>query len=82
MKELNISPDELFGTSNDVEIVINGISTKVLNMSDEHGNFYAILATDPSLSDICGDIVLGKLITEVDYIKYQGHVALIKAYYV
>lgn len=81
MKELKISPDALFGTSDDVKIAINGIDTKVLSMSDEHGKFFAILATDPALSDICGDIVLGKLITEIDYIKYQGTIAVIKAYY-
>lgn len=50
-------------------------------MSDEHGDFLAILATDPALSDICGDIVLGKAIYEIDYMKYQGHIAVIKAYY-
>lgn len=49
MKELKIPPEELFGTSDTVKITINGIPTKVLNMSDEHGNYLAILATDPSL---------------------------------
>lgn len=81
MKELNISPERMFGTSDDVKITINGIPTKVLNMSDEHGSFLAILATDPELSNICGEFVLGKLIKEIDYLKYQGHVAVIKAYY-
>jgi len=81
MKELKISPDELFGTSDDVNIFINGIQTKIIAMSDERGNFFAILATDPELSDICGDVVLGKYIKEIDYLKYQGHIAVIKAYY-
>lgn len=81
MNELNISPDELFGTSDAVCFTVNGISTKVLNMSDEHGDFLAILATDQSLSDICGHFVLGKLIKEIDYLKYQGNIAVIKAYY-
>lgn len=81
MQELNVSPEKLFGTSDDVKVIINGIPTKVLNMSDEHGNFLAILATDPALSDICGEFVLGKFITEIDYWKYHGHVAIIKAYY-
>ncbi len=81
MKELNIPPDELFGTSDDVKITINGIPTKVISMSDEHGSFFAIKATDPALSNICGDFVLGKYIEEIDYLKYQGRVAVIKAYY-
>lgn len=81
MDTLKISPDELFGTSDDVKFSINGIPTKVISSSDEHGNYFAILATDPSLSDICGELILGKLIREVDYLKYQGHVAVIKAYY-
>lgn len=81
MKELNISPDELFGTSDDVIFTINGIQTKVIDMSDEHGNFLAILATDKALSNICGEFVLGKLIKEIDYLKYQDRVAIIKAYY-
>ena len=81
MQELNIPPEKLFGTSDDVKIFIKGIETKVINMSDEHGDFLAILATDPALSDICVDIVLGKAIYEIDYMKYQGHIAVIKAYY-
>ncbi len=81
MKELKIPPEELFGTSDTVKITINGIPTKVLNMSDEHGNYLAILATDPSLSDICDEFVLGKYIKEIDYLNYQGQVAIIKAYY-
>lgn len=81
MKELTISPDDLFGTSDDVKITISGIPTKVVNMSDEHGNFLAILATDKALSNICGDFILGKYIKEIDYLKYQGDIAVIKAYY-
>ena len=81
MKELKISPDELFGTSDDVKIFINGIQTKIINTSDEHGNYFAILATDPELSNICGEFVFGKYIKEVDYLKYQGRIAVIKAYY-
>ena len=81
MKELTISPETLFGTSDDVKFFINDIETKVINMSDEKGSFLAILATDPSLADICGDFVLGKLIKEIDYLKYQGQIAVIKAYY-
>ena len=81
MEELNIPPEKLFGTSDEVDITINGISTKVLNMSDEHGNFLAILATDHALSNICGEFILGKFIKEIDYLKYQGRVVVIKAYY-
>lgn len=81
MKELNISPDELFGTSDDVKFTINDIPTKVVSMSDENGEFLAILATDKSLSNICGDIILGKYIKEIDHIYYQGEPAIIKAYY-
>lgn len=81
MKEFHISPDELFSTSDSTMTIINGIQTTVLNMSDEHGNFLAIPATDYALSDICGKFVLGKLIKEIDYMTYKGHVAVIKAYY-
>ncbi|MDE7434454.1 MAG: hypothetical protein K2N01_01340 [Lachnospiraceae bacterium] len=81
MQELKISPDELFATSDNVQISINGIPAKVINMSDERGNFFAIKATAPELSNICGDFVLGKLITEIDYLKYEGRIAVIKAYY-
>ena len=81
MNELKISPDELFGISEDVKFTINGIPTKVIHLSDERGDFLAILATDDSLSNICGDIILGKLIKEIDYLKYQGEIAVIKAYY-
>lgn len=81
MDELKISPTELFGTPESITITINGITTKVLDMSDSHGNFLAISATDKSLSDICGDFILGKFIKEIDYLKYQGKVAIIKAYY-
>jgi hypothetical protein len=81
MQELNIPPEKLFGTSDDVKIFINGIETKVIHMSDEHGDFLAIWATDPALYDICGDIVLGKSIYDIEYLKYQGRIAVIKAYY-
>lgn len=81
MKELKFPPDELFGLSSDVCFSINDIPTRVISMSDEHGNFFAIEATAPELSDICGDIVLGKLIKEIDYLAYKGQVAVIKAYY-
>lgn len=81
MNELKISPDELFGTSNNIQITINGIPTQVLNMRDEKGTFLAIRATHKELSKICGEFVLGKLITEISYAKYNGEIAIIKAYY-
>ncbi len=81
MKELKIPPDELFGVSDDVRFSINDIPTRITSMSDERGNFFAIEATSPELADICGDIVLGKLITEIDYLTYQGQLAVIKAYF-
>ncbi|MFQ9509536.1 MAG: hypothetical protein ACLRZ7_01005 [Lachnospiraceae bacterium] len=81
MTELKMSPDELFKTYENTQITINGIPTQVLHMNDERGNFFAIRATHKDLSDICGDLVLGKLITEINYAKYNGRVAIIKAYY-
>ncbi len=81
MNELKISPDQLFGTSDTVQITINDIPTQIVSLSDSHGNYFAIRATDKELSNICGDFILGKLITEVDYLTYDGHVVAVKAYY-
>ncbi len=81
MNDLNISPDKLSDTSTDVQITVNNIPTKIISMSDEHGLFFAILDTDPELSNICGDFVFGKLIKEINYLKYQGQIAVIKSYY-
>lgn len=81
MNESKLSPNQLFGTSDCVQVTIDGIPTRVINTHDERGIYLAIEATHPELSNICGDIVLGKLITEIDYLTYQGRVAIIKAYY-
>lgn len=81
MDNLNISPELFFTETDSFSVTINGIKTQVAKMSDQHGSFFAISATNPLLSNICGTIVLNKLIYEVDYLKYQGHVAIIKAYY-
>lgn len=81
MNEINISPKEFFNSTNSVEVVIDGISTRVIQMSDEHGDFFAIEAKSKQLSDICGRFVLGKFIIQIDYIKYQGKIVIIKAYF-
>lgn len=81
MNEIKIPLDEFFNPTNSIDAVINGISTRVIQMSDEHGNFLAIEAKSKQISDICGKFVLGKFITQIDYIKYQGKIAIIKAYF-
>lgn len=83
MSELNISPFELFNQNLDklINVYINGINTYVLNLSDTHGKYLAIIAQDKKLSNILGQVICGHLIKEIDYDKYQGKVVIIKAYY-
>ena len=83
MSELNLSPIELFNQNSSklIKVCINGIDTMVLELSDAHGDYLAIIAYDKSLSNICGQIILDHWIKEINYDKYQGEVALIKAYY-
>ncbi|MBS6501612.1 MAG: hypothetical protein KH415_08270 [Clostridium sp.] len=83
MNELDISPYELFhqNSSKLIAVTINGINTKVLELRDNHGEYLAIIATDMILSKICTQTILGHLIKEVSYDKYQDKIALIKAYY-
>lgn len=83
MSELSMSPVELFRSheSDAISVNINGIDTYVLELNDNKGNYLAIPATDKDLSQICGTFVLNRLIKEISYDKYQGKVALIKAYY-
>lgn len=83
MSELDISPVELFSqnSSKIINICINGIDTKSLELNDNHGNYLAIIALDKSFSDICGQIIHNHWIKEVDYVNYQGKIMLIKAYY-
>ncbi|MDB1935101.1 hypothetical protein PMY38_10050 [Clostridium tertium] len=83
MNELDISPYELFhqNSSKLIDVTINGINTKVLELRDNHGEYLAIIATDKILSKICTQTILGHLIKEVSYDKYQDKIALIKAYY-
>ena len=83
MNELDISPYELFhqNSSKLIDVTINGINTKVLELRDNHGEYLAIIATDKILSKICAQTILGHLLKEVSYDKYQDKIALIKAYY-
>ena len=83
MSELNISPYKLFqqNASKLIDVCINGIDTKVLKLSDNHGKYLAIIATHKELSDICGQFILDCWIKEIDYDKYQNKIALIKDYY-
>ncbi|WP_133017041.1 hypothetical protein [Clostridium cuniculi] len=83
MNVLEISPYELFeqNSSQLIDVRINGIDTKVLKLNDDHGNYFAIIASDKKLSDICGQFILNNWIKEIDYAKYQDKIALIKAYY-
>lgn len=83
MSELNISPGELFAQNSTmlINVYINGIDTNVLELSDNHGNYLAIIAHDKMLSKINDQVILGHWIKEIDYDNYQGKVAIIKAYY-
>lgn len=83
MTELNISPYEFFqqNSSKLIDVRINGLNTKVLKLSDNHGKYLAIPAIDKRLSNICGQIILDYWIKEIDYAYYKGGIALIKAYY-
>lgn len=81
MNEIKISPNEFFSSNDCHKVIINGISTRIRKMSDEKGNFFAIEAKSKQLSDICGKFVLEKFIIQIDYIKYQGSIAIIKAYF-
>lgn len=83
MSDMPMSPHDLFEAHRDEAIItnINGIDTAVLRLSDNIGNYFAILATDNDLSDICGTMLLGELIKQIDYDEYNGKTAIIKAYY-
>ncbi len=64
-------------------ITINGYETYFAECHDDHGN-YLLIAIPPSadkdISDFCGTLVNGHLITEIDYTKVDG-LRFIKAYY-
>ncbi|MEG1502418.1 MAG: hypothetical protein RR063_11610 [Anaerovoracaceae bacterium] len=83
MSNLTQSPAEIFNENsrNVINANIEGFDVSVLELSNSHGSYLAIPALDPELSDICGKFVLGHLIKEIDYDKFQGKVVLIKAYY-
>lgn len=79
MSELKISPDDLF--SGALDVCVNDINTKLLNLRDETGPYFALLATDMALMNIANDYIFGQLIKRVSYDKYNGEVAVIRAYY-
>lgn len=83
LSELTKLPKELFNKHSQcvIETCINGIKTSVLHLHDDNGDYLAILATDKSLSKICGQIILNHLINIVAYDTYEGNVVIIKAYY-
>ncbi|SHJ52273.1 hypothetical protein SAMN02745163_02061 [Clostridium cavendishii DSM 21758] len=84
MNKLDICPQELFhqNSSKLIDVCINGINTKVLELNDNHGNYLAIIADDlKNPHGICGQFILDHWINEIDYDLYQDNVAIIKAYY-
>lgn len=81
MDEIKVSPNEFFSSPDSVKTTINGIPARVRQLSDEYGNFFAIEAISKEVSDICGQFLFEKYIIRIDYMKYHGHVAVIKAYF-
>lgn len=70
--------------TNQAPININGFDTYFVEMSDDIGNYLLITIppnADKSISDICGSIIAGHYICQIDYEKLNGKVAFIKAYY-
>lgn len=83
MSELTKSPLEIFVPDNPNVLYtnINGYDVPMLELSDAHGMYLAIPALNKELSDICGQIINGHIINEIDYDMYNGKQAIIKAYY-
>lgn len=71
----------VFDISESINIAINGIDVTAYKVSDSHGNFLAIPALDRSFSEICGQFIDGLWIKEIDYIKQDGKITFLKAYY-
>lgn len=69
---------------NPASININGYDTYFVETRDEIGK-YLLIAIPPNadhdFSDICGKLIAGHLITQVDYGKTNDKVTCIKAYY-
>lgn len=83
MADLSQSPAEIF-TPNNPNVVltnINGYEVPTLEFSDKRGSYIAIPALNKELSDIAKQFINGHYITEIDYDKFNGKVAIIKAYY-
>ncbi|MGN0319856.1 MAG: hypothetical protein ACI4D1_02995 [Lachnospira sp.] len=83
MADLSKSPAEFFTPDNPnvVIININGYNVPILELSDKKGTYIAIPALYKELSDIANQFINGHYITEIDYDKFNGKVAIIKAYY-
>lgn len=65
------------------EININGYDTYYTQKTDNHGNYLLIAIPQDAhrdISDICGTIVMGHLIKEINYCT-MNDVKFIKAYY-
>lgn len=65
------------------EINVNGYDTFFSEGQDEHGSFLAIAipsVADKDISDICGQMIDGHMIKEVDYYNTDD-TKFIKAYY-
>lgn len=80
--DYDLSPVTIFESRKDelIPLEINGIKTYALKMSDDIGNYFAIPLTDSNLQPF-PHIIQGHFIRQVDFDTYNGHPAILKAYY-
>ncbi len=83
MSEINMTSLEYFKSQQDdlIPVVINGISTYVLDKTDSYSGYLAIPPTDITLSMICTQTILGHYIKSVNYLHHNKDVAVIIARY-
>lgn len=65
-------------------ININGYNTYFVEVQDKAGNYLLIHIppnANKNIAHICGSLINGHLIQQVDYEKVDGKIAFIKAYY-
>lgn len=66
-----------------IQITVNGFDTYYVEAVDNVGKHLQIAVpphADKSFSDICGQTIAGKYITQIDYTVNNG-VRFVKAYY-
>lgn len=64
-------------------VIVNGYDTYFAECHDKHGDFLLIVVPPHAgndISDICGTLIFGKMITEIDYVTIDNN-RCIKAYY-